>query len=179
MKRNILFGSILAAALSVGVGAQGQMGGAQSGSKMAKGGDDAVTVTGCLQAADGSGTGVSQADPMKADKFVLANAMMSSGAAANSSAAGSESGSGAGGTSVNYALSGAKKEELRAMAKSKVEVTGKIERGASAGTSTNGASSATGTTGSAMSTGSRAPETDASGRTLKVSSIRKIAGTCS
>ena len=65
------------------------------------------------------------------------------------------------------------------MANSRVEITGKIEHGPSAGTSNNGASSAAGTSGSAMSTGSRAPETPNSGRTLKIDSIHKISGSCS
>ena len=185
MKRNILFGSVLAAALSIGVGAQGQAPGAQAGGTMAKDSHDAITVTGCLQPADGSGTGVSKTDPAKADTFVLANATTGSGAGAGASAApAGTTGSSASSTSpsgkgTNYALSGAKKEELRSMANSKVEITGQIEHGPAAGTSNNGASSATGTTGSAMSTGSRAPETNASGLTLKVDTIRKIAGSCS
>jgi len=80
---------------------------------------------------------------------------------------------------TQFVLSGGKKDELRSMANSKVEVTGKIESGPSAGTSNNGASSSQGTTGSAMSTGSRAPETPNNGRTLKIDSIHKIAGSCS
>ena len=62
------------------------------------------------------------------------------------------------GPRTDYVLSGGKKDELRTMVNSKVEMTGKIDD-ASAGTSNNGASSSAGTTGSAMSTGSRAPET--------------------
>jgi hypothetical protein len=214
MKRNILFGSVLAAALSVGIGAQtpagggqtptgqppaGQTpmgggtqtprGGAQGGGSMAKGSNDAITVTGCLQPADGSGMGVSKTDPSKADKFVLANVMAGAGASGGAMAnpsgstgtagASASTGSSASGTSMNYALSGGKKDELRTMANSKVEITGKIDHAPTAGTSNNGATSATGTTGSAMSTGSRAPESEASGRTLKIDTIRKIAGSCS
>jgi hypothetical protein len=79
----------------------------------------------------------------------------------------------------SYRLTGGKKDQLRTLVNSKVEITGKIEHGSSAGTSNNGASSSAGTTGSAMSTGSRAPETPNSGQTLKIDSIRKIAGSCS
>jgi len=186
MKRNILFGSVLAAALSVGVGAQTPTSGAQAGGNMAKGSDDSVTVTGCLQPASGSGATASGGDAAKADNFVLAKATsgasggaMSSPSASATGTSGSASSSSTSGTDTTYTLTGGKKDELRTMANSKVEITGKIELGPSAGVSNNGASSSAGTTGSAMSTGSRAPETAASGRTLKIDSIRKISGSCS
>jgi len=186
MKRNILFGSVLAAALSVGVGAQAQTG-AQAAGSMAKSGTDAVTVTGCLQGADGVGGSATKSDPSKIDQFVLANPMPSTGAAggatsspsATAGTSGSTTPSATGSGAGSYVLTGGQKDELRTMANSKVEITGKFEDGPSAGVSNNGASSSAGTTGSAMSTGSRAPETKASGRTLKIDSIRKIAGTCS
>jgi len=226
MKRNILFGSILAATLSIGVGAQtpagsggqagtaGQAGSAgqggttgqgssrQAGGKMS---DDKITVTGCLQPAT-TGTSASAGDASKADNFILANVMSGAGSggsmsspsssatgtsgstAAGTASAGSATGSSASGGGMSgsstsgastYHLSGGKKDELRTMVNSKVEITGKIDQGPSAGTSNNGASSSAGTTGSAMSTGSRAPETPNSGQTLKIDSIRKIAGSCS
>jgi len=207
MKRNILFGSILAATLSIGVGAQTPAGsGGQAGGKMS---DDKITVTGCLQPAT-TGTSASAGDASKADNFILANAMAgsgsggsmsspsssatgtsgsmaggapSSGATGSSASAGSSSAGSAssmsGANANSYVLSGGKKDELRTMVNSKVEITGKIDQGSSAGSSNNGASSSAGTTGSAMSTGSRAPETPHSGQTLKIDSIRKIAGSCS
>jgi hypothetical protein len=192
MKRNVLFGAMVVTAMTVGIGAQsGQSGSDQPSSRTQKS-SDATTITGCLQAADGSGTaigtsgstGTAPAEALKADHFILSTAAKgataTSGAAAPSATA--TTGASAPRTSPadnSFILSGGDKDELRRLVNSKVEIQGKIEEGAAAGTHNNGASSNAGTTGSAMSTGSRAPETKASGRTLRIESIRQIAASCS
>ena len=193
MKRNVIFGTVLAAAFSVGLAAQStpaqpnptaqtpQSSTPQSPTAAPMGGHDmkdmdakGTTFTGCLQASDKSAT---TGNAAKADDFVLANV------SGDAMGAGSQAGMGTTGTSgatvAPYKLSGGKKDELRGLVNSKVEITGKLEGAPSSGTSTTGASSGAGTTGSAMSTGSRAPDTKVAGKTLRIDSIRQIAPSCS
>ena len=105
MKRNIIFGSILAAALSVGVAAQSGSS-AQSPSTAAEARtNQMLTVTGCLQAAgapsatgtSGSATSASKssssADASKADDFMLMSASQSSAGSAMGHASGANTGS--------------------------------------------------------------------------------------
>jgi hypothetical protein len=191
MKRNFLFGAMLVTAMTAGIGAQaGQSGSDRPSAGMQKT-DDSMTMTGCLQAANGSGTavgtsgtaGATGGDASKADHFILASAAKSDGAsdaAAPSAAATTGASVGAKASDESsFVIAGGEKDELRRLANSKVEIKGKIETGVGAGTANNGTSSSAGTTGSAMSTGSRAPETKASGRTLRIESIRQIAASCS
>jgi len=193
MQRNVLFGAMLVtamAAMPAGIGAQAGQSGSDRPSASSRKSDDATTITGCLQAADGSGTavgtagtaGAARADVSKADHFILATASKSdngSGAAPSATATTGASASAKASGESTFVIAGGEKNELRRLANSKVEITGKIESGVGAGTANNGASSSAGTTGSAMSTGSRAPETKASGRTLRIESIRQIAASCS
>jgi hypothetical protein len=174
MKRNILFGSLLAAALSVGVGAQqapppsaGQAGtGSSAGQEKAQSSSrDQITVTGCLQPAGGAsgatGTSGSASKSSKADDFILANATTGAGAASAGAPAG-EAGAAtgtAGSGGSQYKLTG-KTDELKQMVNSKVEIRGKLDSAAGA--------SATG-----------APATSGSGQTLKVDSVKQIAASCS
>ena len=113
MKSNLLFGSILAAALSVGVGAQAPTGAPQDPTSPSqaqavtrpcrKSSSDAITVTGCVQADSAAATGTSGsatspaggAAAAKSESFILANASAGSGGAA---AAGTAGTTGAGAT---------------------------------------------------------------------------------
>jgi len=195
MKRNVLFGAVVVTAMTVGIGAQsGQSGSDQPSRRMQKG-SDATTITGCLQAADGSGnavgtsgsTGTAGSSASSADHFVLASAAKSEGASSataspSANAPTATAGASATGTTSDdnsFVLTGGEKEELRRLVNSKVEIQGKVEESPAAGTHNNGTSSNAGTTGSAMSTGSRAPETKSSGRTLRIESIRQVAASCS
>jgi hypothetical protein len=195
MKRNMLFGSILATALTVGLGAQaptqspstpapGQAGSAAGAGSMSEPprsqsrDQDQMTVTGCLKAGDEKGTpsatgttGSTADKSSKPDDFVLTD--VSPGASAGAATAGTT-----GSSASQFKLSG-KKDELRPLVNSKVEIRGKVEHAPSAGTATTGASSNTGTTGSAASTGSRTQDNKISGQTLKVDSVRQIAASCS
>ena len=75
-------------------------------------------------------------------------------------------------TPQRYKLSGGDKDQLRRYVDSKVEITGKIEGPAEAGTPSATASS------SAASTGARTPETK-TGQTLHIDSVHQLAPNCS
>jgi len=153
-------------AFSVGLAAQSATG-AQSGSNAAKKNSDGSTITGCLQPANPKDA----KDPSKVDDFVLATAATNASTGAGSSdATSSERGP--------FKLSGGDKDQLRKYLNSRVEITGNIEKSPTAGVATTGQSSTAGTSGSAMSTGSKAPDTKTAGRTLRVDSIRQVAGSC-
>jgi hypothetical protein len=175
MKRNILYGSLLAAALSVGVGAQstpppsaGQAGtGSSAGQEKAQSSSrDQITVTGCLQSAGGAsgatGTTGSASKSSKPDDFILASATTGAGASAAGAPAG-QAGAATGTTGSGgsqYKLTG-KTDELKQMVNSKVEIRGKLD--SAAGASPSGA-----------------PATSsASGQTLHVDSVKQIAASCS
>ena len=180
MKRNILFGSVLAAALSVGLGAQAPTGApqdpaappssprpapsAQAPSAKDDSSSKSVTVTGCLQADSASATGTSgtaapagggaagggAASSSKSESFILANASTGSGASGAAGTAGSASGSSA----SQYKLMGGSKSDLTKYVNSKVEIKGKLD-----------------SAGGAMSSSS-------SGPTLHVDSVKQISPSC-
>jgi hypothetical protein len=163
MKSNLLFGSILAAALSVGVGAQAPTGAPQDPTSPRPSNDqamskssssDAITVTGCVQADSAAATGTSGAagaPSAKSESFILANASAGSGAAA----AGTAGTTGAGATASQYKLSG-KSDDLKKYVNSKVEIKGKVDS-ASAGAAAGGSS----------------------GPTLRVDSVKQVSPSCS
>jgi hypothetical protein len=162
MKSNFLFGSILAAALSVGVGAQAPAGAPQDptspkpspsqSQSMTKGSSEAITVTGCIQADTAAATGTS-GGASKAESFILANASAGAGGAA-AGAAGTAGTAGAGApTASEYKLSG-KSEDLKKYVNSKVEIKGKVDS-ASAGAAAGG------------------------GPTLRVDSVKQVSPSCS
>ena len=180
MKRNILFGSVLAAALSVGLGAQAPTGApqdpaappssprpapsAQAPSAKDDSSSKSVTVTGCLQADSASATGTSgtaapagggaagggAASSSKSESFILANASTGSGASGAAGTAGSASGSSA----SQYKLMGGNKSDLTKYVNSKVEIKGKLD-----------------SAGGAMSSSS-------SGPTLHVDSVKQVSPSC-
>ena len=151
MKSNFLYGSILAAALSVGVGAQAPTAAPQDPASpqpsreqqqpMAKSSSDSVTVTGCIQAdtAAATGTSGSATSPAggassKAESFILANVSSGSGGGA---AAGTAGTAGAGApTASQYKLSG-KSDDLKKYVNSKVEIKGKVDSGSGAAASSS------------------------------------------
>ena len=180
MKRNILFGSVLAAALSVGLGAQAPTGApqdpaappssprpapsAQAPSAKDDSSSKTVTVTGCLQADSAAATGTSvtaapagggaagggAASSSKSESFILANASEGSGAGAAAGTAGSASKSSA----SQYKLMGGNKSDLTKYVNSKVEIKGKLD-----------------SAGGAMSSSS-------SGPSLHVDSVKQISPSC-
>jgi hypothetical protein len=199
MKRNILVGSMLCAALTVGAAAQSPAPSGQTSDQKQPTPNQTMTITGCLQEAGSavSATGTSGSatkSPSKADNFVLANATAAatggtttagavaspdSRPAANTgtspsagTAVGSSSASRA--DAAQYKLSGGDKDQLRRYVDSKVEITGKIEGPAAARTATTGASASADTT----STGTRTPETKTTGQTLHIDSVHQLAPSC-
>jgi hypothetical protein len=150
MKSNFLYGSILAAALSVGVGAQAPTAAPQDPASpqpsreqqqpMAKS-SESVTVTGCIQpdtaaptGTSGSATSPAGGASSKAESFILANVSSGSGGGA---AAGTAGTAGAGApTASQYKLSG-KSDDLKKYVNSKVEIKGKVDSGSGAAASSS------------------------------------------
>ena len=166
MKSNFLFGSILAAALTVGVGAQAPTAAPQDPASpqpsreqpMAKSSSDSVTVTGCIQADTAAATGTSGSTSpaggasSKAESFILANVSSgSSGAAAGT--AGTTGASAP--TASQYKLTG-KSDDLKKYVNSKVEIKGKVDSGSGAAASSS-----------------------SSGPTLRVDSVKQLSPSCS
>ena len=182
MKRNILFGSVLAAALSVGLGAQAPSGApqdptappscprpspsAQAPSQKDDSSSKTITVTGCLQADSASATGTSGAGAPGAP----AGGAPAGGAASSSKSesfilANASEGSGAGAaagtagsasksSASQYKLMGGNKSDLTKYVNSKVEIKGKLD-----------------SAGGAMSSSS-------SGPSLHVDSVKQISPSC-
>ena len=182
MKRNILFGSVLAAALSVGLGAQAPTGApqdpaappssprpapsAQAPSAKDDSSSKTVTVTGCLQADSAAATGTSGAGAPGAP----AGGAPAGGAASSSKSesfilANASEGSGAGAaagtagsasksSASQYKLMGGNKSDLTKYVNSKVEIKGKLD-----------------SAGGAMSSSS-------SGPTLHVDAVKQVSPSC-
>jgi hypothetical protein len=153
MKRNILFGSVLAAALSVGLAAQSPAGAPQdptappssprpSPSAQAPSQKDdsskTVTVTGCLKSDSASATGTSGtaapagggapaggASSSKSEGSILANA--STGSGSSTGAPGAAGTAGSSSSASQYKLSGGSKSDLTKYVNSKVEIKGKLD----------------------------------------------------
>jgi len=170
MKRQILFGTVLAAAMAVGVGAQtpdpsspqtpqsptsqsptSQTPASPSMDRQSKSGDT-VTLTGCVErnsASSTAGTTGTTSPSASASQFVLKNVTPSAGS--STSTTGTTGSTMASSYASGLYLSGS--EDLEKHVNHKVEIKGKVDTAASASAS--------------------------SMPTLKVSSIKQIADTCS
>jgi len=176
MKRNVVFGSIVAIAMSVGVAAQSGSSSPQTPPSSSSRSSQSVTVTGCLQSGSPSATGTSGTAAggaaASAESFILANAKVGAGdkAAAGapsstatppSSTAGT-SGAASAGSASQYKLTGGSKDDLKKYANSQVEITGKLDSASSSGGAMGGAS-----------------RSSDSGPTLHVDSVKQISPSCS
>jgi hypothetical protein len=189
MKRQLFFGTLCAAALTVGISAQTPQTPPSSTPQTPRtpsttqpeshGKNQEVTLTGCLQSGSGasttgttgtaaSGAQKSGSSSMSGGEFILANAKMggSSGASA-AGTAGSPTGaaSSSSSTADRYKLVG-HTNDLRKYANSQVEVHGTIDSKASS-------SSGAGATPSASASSA------SSEPTLRVSSVKQISPSCS
>ena len=198
MKRTILFGTILSAALATGVSAQQTppTSTADSPSQQAASGQQ-ITMTGCLKSGDASAaaagsaatgatgtagaTGATGATPgSRSEGYILTNAKAGSGSSSTGAAGspGAATGATAGTTGsasmATYKLSGGDQSDLTKYANSQVEVRGTLM---SSGQSSTGATSTTGAAGSTSA--SRSSGSDSNMPTLRVSSVRQIASSCS
>ena len=184
MKRQIFFGTMLSAALAVGVSAQQTPPSSASTPGQSDRSAQTVTVTGCLQSgSDASGStasspagapaGQAGATSSSSGQYILANATTGSGSSATGTTgatppAGASSSSAS--TGKSYKLVGGDSEDLKKYVNSKVEVTGTLD----SKSSSSGAGS-TGTTGSA---GASSSSMAGSMPTLKVTSVRQVSGSC-
>jgi len=196
MRRHFMFATVLAAAMSVGASAQsgtGQTGTAGQGSttgqsepnrspeKQAKDKNENVTVTGCIQSANQSGSTAAKSGSSASAGSAGGSAtsgsdtMGTSGSASNASrAAGTQfvltnvTGAPAPLSGVDHLSLSGKEKDLQKHVGQKVEITGKLENPKAGGSSSYGSpAGATGTSGTSAGAG-----------TLKVSSIKKVADSC-
>lgn len=189
MKRQLMFGAMLSAVLVAGAAAQQP---AQTTPQSQGEKDKTVTLVGCLQPADKGGppTGTtgdttSRQQSNREEHYVLANATMSSASSA-SGTSGTATGARTGGTGTTGAtgsMSGAKSyrliatdsQDLDRLVNSRVEVTGTIV----------GENRASGAAGSGTGTGTAPKETkpgqseQASMPSVRVTSARQVASSCS
>ena len=194
MKRQFMFGTMLAAVMAVGVGAQqptaGQAG--QSSDQSSR----PVTVTGCLQSAPSSGapaTGDTTSKPQSGSQaqYILTNATpatagtSATGTAGTGATPGAGSTKGSAGAAKTFRLQGGDSSDLQKYVNSKVEVTGTLASSSERGTS-GAAGSATGAgtgTGTGSATGSTASGATSgmsgSMQALRVTSVRQVAESCS
>ena len=195
MKRSILFGTILSAALATGLSAQTpQTSGAGSPDSQPSG--QQVTITGCLKSGDASSsaagsavtgaTGTAGATDTKPGAagggYILANAKPGSSASSTGtagtagSAAGATAGtSGSASAGATYKLQGGDPSDLSKYANSQVEVRGTLSSASAASASSTG--SATGATGSTSA--SRESGTSSNMPTLRITSVSQISSSCS
>ena len=195
MKRQLIFGTMLSAALAVGVAAQqapptgtaSPAPGAQPPSDRAS---QSLTLTGCLQASGGAGgataaPGAATASPgsqASGGGFVLTDikpagsmASGSTGPGAGTAGTAGTSGTGAPGASAgsasarSYRLTGGESQDLQKHVGQRVEVTGSVAASASGAT----AGSTTAAPGA-----SATPSSSAQGPSLRVASVRPTGEKC-
>jgi len=181
MRRHLLFATVLAAAFSVGASAQsgtGQSGQAGQGGTMAQGSyggekqakDQNVTVTGCIQngsQSPSSPSGTSGSSTSAGSATSSSDTMGTAGSASNASRSSDQfvlaniTGAPAPLSGVDRVTLSGKDSDLKKHVGHKVQITGKLENPSSQPT----ASSTAGTSGSSQ--------------TLKVSSVKMLAESCS
>jgi len=169
MRRTILIGATLSAALTTAVGAQTPQ--TSKGSNEPTSATE-VKMTGCLRSGDGArDTKGSGAAPVAAGAprplYVLTDATTLAGTQAGTS----------------YQLSGGNQDDLRKYVNSKVEVLASLSTSSSASPAPPSTGATSGSTGTAGATGSGATATRETGTTstmpsLRVRSMRQVAGTC-
>ena len=160
MKREMFFSTVFSAALAVGVAAQTPPSTAQTPSQ-----DRQVTVTGCLaQAPSSSATGTSgtAGTSASASQYILKDATIGTGAASSTGTSGTPSAMG-----KSYKLVGGSADDFKSNVNAKVEIKGTLQPASGA------PSSGTATAPPASS------QSDKDLATLRVTSVRKIADTCS
>ena len=207
MKRILVFGSVLSAALSVGAAAQTPPQGSTqppstsqpstSGSATRQRSDQQVTMTGCLQQGDSStssGSGATGATPSTPgdpsggrSAYVLTNVSTGSGSTATgstgSTGGAASSSAGTSGSMNKVKLEGGNQGDMQKYLNSQVEVRGTSERPLRPGFSFYGlelAESAPPSTGGAASGAgsSGRPGSMSNMSTLRVSSIRQVSANC-
>ena len=164
MKSNLLFGSILAAALSVGVGAQAPTGAPQDPTSPRPSNDqamskssssDAITVTGCVQADSAAATGTRVVPPARLRPSRRAHPGQRLGSIGRRRSGDGRNDPGPVRPRASTKLSG-ESNDLKKYVNSQVEIKGKVDS-ASAGAAAGGSS----------------------GPTLRVDSVKQVSPSCS
>lgn len=164
MKREFVFGGLIALALSVGAAAQTAYPPSQDKDKD-KDNKDTVTVTGCLVPGAGGpvGTSGTTATPPVSPGFKLINATKDGASAATTTAgtSGTTAPAPAADAGKSFTLVGGDQADLQKWVNSKVEIKGTIESSAAMPTTT-------------ADTPDKAPAPR-----LRITSVKQIASTCS
>ena len=182
MKRQIIFGTLLSAALATGVAAQQPPASGDPGSRPGQSSDSAqtITVSGCLAAAPGgaSSTTPGAASPSAGPSggFVLNSATTGTMAKGSSPTGAPGAAPGATGTSgssagTTYRLVGGDSEDLQKNVGKKVEVTGSV--------AARGASRPSADAASPAAPGSTASGSGMAAQAFQVKSIRATGESCS
>jgi hypothetical protein len=207
MKRNLLFGTVLSAALAAGVAAQGGSTATGQSSSKTQDQQNQVTVTGCLQNADMAGAGAAgtagstsgsagtsgaagQSTASGGAQFMLTNATMAKTSASGTSGtatsgtgtSGTASGTSTSGTSGaaganRFLLVGGNQQNLKQYLNSQVEVQGRLDQSKGAA-GAGSTATGTGSTTSGSATAGQSSGRMADVQRLQVTSVRQIATTC-
>jgi hypothetical protein len=197
--RNVWIGTVAALAFAAGLAAQTSTSPATTSTQQT--GQNTVTVTGCLQAADSMGAattgtagsttpGTSSTEASRgSDRFVLNNATMGSAASRTGTSGTTATGTSTAGTSTagtstaGTSTAGAARtagssymldgnaSELRRHINHQVEITGRLDSSASA--------SRPATAGGTTSTASTSTPAAGASQTLRVESVKMLSATCS
>jgi hypothetical protein len=183
---NIVIGAALAVAL--GSTAVAQQSSSTQSDRDNRQGRNTITVTGCLQPAQAGlaggtagGGAASSTSRSSDDRFILTNAMKSSGSHSESSSPGAAAGASAS-RGTTYALEG-RTDDLRKHVNQQVEVTGRLASSTS-GSSTRSGSADRDTTQRSDKTaaggdGASSPSASGIGQRIQVESVRQVSASCS
>lgn len=186
MRREFIFGTVLATLLAAGVAAQTPD---QDRSPASPAGARTVSVTGCLQSATAGGEQPNAGDATSR-QFMLTNATMSGTGATGTAGTGATTSGTTGGAvatrpaATSFRLTGGG-DSLKQYVNSRVEVTGTIQRGSgsgkegSQGRSGSSAGAATGSSAGAGSTASSGQAGDQAVQTLRIASVKQVSESCS
>ena len=173
MKQTMVFATIFSSALAISAAAQTGSAGSQPPGQEKSTQPQEVTVTGCLQSAASSssaaaatGTSGAASSASRGAHFLITNAKMAGGSAAGTS--GTAAPGAAGESASQFKLEGGNQSDLQKFVNSQVEVRGKLDRGRSSSPSA-----------SAPAGGAPGAQKSDDAPTLRVSSIRQVASSCS
>jgi len=210
MKQNVWIGGVAAITIALGCGAAAQTSAPSTQREQAAPNTaNSISVTGCLQGSNaavgttGTGTPSSTgsaagAASAAADRYMLMNAMTSTGVATPDAATTPAPDAAAAGRPATPSASGGSyivegnAAELRTHVNQQVQITGRIESGATSTTGSTGSAAGAGNTstttpsgsastpsaGSTSAAGSQAAANAANAPRLRVESVKMVAATC-
>ena len=184
MRRTILIGAMVSAAIATGAGAQATQTPGTKANERTSGSE--VRMTGCLRSADGSGDARSGGTTPAAtprSHYSLTDAMTLSDTKATGAGNASAGATGAPPAAASYQLVGGNPGDLGKYVNSKVEILGDLSTPSTSSPAPPSTGATSGSTGTAGATGSGATSTRETGTTptlptLRVRSVRQVATSC-